>query len=100
MPSFAGSLTVSLVAAAGAGGGVVGAAATGAGAVADYKNNEVIRVYDNNANTKATFTAANKADLGAYTYKALQQGDTVVLHQQELTDLMHRASGTGRELRD
>ena len=65
--------------------------ATGAGAVADYKNNEVIRVYDNNANTKATFTAANKADLGAYTYKALQQGDTVVLHQQELTDYANMA---------
>lgn len=65
--------------------------ATGEGSVADYKNNEVIRVYDNNANTKATFTAANKADLGAYTYKAQQQGDTVVLRQQELTDYANMA---------
>ncbi|NIF36966.1 autotransporter outer membrane beta-barrel domain-containing protein [Enterobacter sp. Tr-810] len=65
--------------------------ATGAGAVADYKNNEIIRIYDNNADTKASFTAANKADLGAYTYKALQQGDTVVLHQQELTDYANMA---------
>ncbi|MNS11680.1 Pertactin autotransporter precursor [compost metagenome] len=60
--------------------------ATGAGSIADYKGNEVIRVYDNNADTQATFTAANKADLGAYTYQAQQQGDSVVLHQEELTD--------------
>ncbi|MCE9993325.1 autotransporter outer membrane beta-barrel domain-containing protein [Enterobacter asburiae] len=65
--------------------------ATGEGSVADYKNNEVIRVYDNDASTKATFTAANKADLGAYTYKAQQQGDTVVLRQQELTDYANMA---------
>lgn len=65
--------------------------ATGAGAIADYKNNEVIRVYDNDAATSATFTAANKADLGAYTYEAQQQGDTVVLEQQELTDYANMA---------
>ncbi|POZ14876.1 autotransporter outer membrane beta-barrel domain-containing protein [Lelliottia aquatilis] len=65
--------------------------ATGAGKVADYKGNEVIRVYDNDAGTQATFTAANKADLGAYTYKAQQQGDTVVLHQEELTDYANMA---------
>ncbi|ANG91687.1 autotransporter outer membrane beta-barrel domain-containing protein [Enterobacteriaceae bacterium 155047] len=65
--------------------------ATGAGAVADYKNNEIVRVYDNNAETQASFTAANKADLGAYTYSAQQQGDTVVLHQEELTDYANMA---------
>lgn len=65
--------------------------ATGAGSVADYKNNEIVRVYDNNGDTRATFTAANKADLGAYTYEARQQGDTVVLHQQELTDYANMA---------
>ncbi|MDI3360005.1 autotransporter outer membrane beta-barrel domain-containing protein [Lelliottia sp. V89_10] len=65
--------------------------ATGAGKVADYKGNEVIRVYDNDAGTQATFTAANKADLGAYTYQAQQQGDTVVLHQEELTDYANMA---------
>lgn len=65
--------------------------ATGAGSVADYKGNEVIRVYDNDAVKQATFTAANKADLGAYTYQAQQQGDTVVLHQKELTDYANMA---------
>jgi len=60
--------------------------ATGAGSVADYNNKEVIRIYDNNADTHTSFTAANKADLGAYTYEAQQQGDTVVLHQERLTD--------------
>ena len=65
--------------------------ATGAGSIADYKGNEVIRIYDNNADTQATFTAANKADLGAYTYQAQQQGDTVVLHQEELTDYANMA---------
>lgn len=44
--------------------------ATGKGSIADYKDKEVIRVYDNNADTHATFTAGNKADLGAYTYEA------------------------------
>ncbi len=44
--------------------------ATGAGSVADYKGNELIRV--NDVNTDATFSAANKADLGAYTYQAKQ----------------------------
>lgn len=65
--------------------------ATGAGSIADYKGNEVIRVYDNDADTQATFTAANKADLGAYTYQAQQQGDSVVLHQKELTDYANMA---------
>lgn len=37
--------------------------ATGAGSVADYKNKEIV-IYDNNADTTASFTAANKADLG------------------------------------
>ena len=65
--------------------------ATGAGAIADYKGNEVIRIYDNDAATSASFTAANKADLGAYTYEAKQQGDAVVLEQQELTDYANMA---------
>jgi len=65
--------------------------ATGAGSIADYKGNEVIRVYDNDADTQASFTAANKADLGAYTYQAQQQGDSVVLHQEELTDYANMA---------
>ncbi|MED5636117.1 autotransporter outer membrane beta-barrel domain-containing protein, partial [Enterobacter hormaechei] len=53
--------------------------ATVAGSVADYKGNELIYVNDTNSN--ATFSAANKADLGAYTYQAQQQGNTVVLQQ-------------------
>lgn len=65
--------------------------ATGAGSVADYKNKEIVRVYDNNADTAASFTAANKADLGAYTYQAQQEGDTVVLQQKELTDYANMA---------
>ncbi len=65
--------------------------ATGAGSVADYNNKEVIRIYDNNADTHTSFTAANKADLGAYTYEAQQQGDTVVLHQERLTDYANMA---------
>ncbi|MBB1200488.1 autotransporter outer membrane beta-barrel domain-containing protein [Enterobacteriaceae bacterium 89] len=65
--------------------------ATGAGSVKDYKGNELIRVYDNNADTSATFTAANKADLGAYTYQAQQVGDTVILQQRELTDYANMA---------
>lgn len=65
--------------------------ATGAGSVADYKNKEIIRVYDNNADTTVSFTAANKADLGAYTYQAQQQGDAVVLQQKELTDSANMA---------
>ncbi|HEO9143452.1 TPA: autotransporter outer membrane beta-barrel domain-containing protein [Enterobacter asburiae] len=65
--------------------------ATGAGSVADYKNKEIVRVYDNNADTAASFTAANKADLGAYTYQAQQQGDTVVLQQKALTDYANMA---------
>uniref|UniRef100_A0A8H9YXX7 Autotransporter outer membrane beta-barrel domain-containing protein n=1 Tax=Pseudomonas tritici TaxID=2745518 RepID=A0A8H9YXX7_9PSED len=65
--------------------------ATGAGSVADYNNTEIIRVYDNNAETQASFTAANKADLGAYTYQAQQKGDTVVLHKDALTDYANMA---------
>lgn len=65
--------------------------ATGTGSVADYKGNELIRVYDNNADTTATFTAANKADLGAYKYQAKQVGDTVVLEQRGLTDYANMA---------
>lgn len=65
--------------------------ATGKGSVKDYKSNEVIRVYDNNANTNARFTAANRADLGAYTYEAQQQGDSVVLKQDRLTDYANMA---------
>ncbi|RAU35789.1 autotransporter outer membrane beta-barrel domain-containing protein [Enterobacter sp. RIT418] len=65
--------------------------ATGAGSVAEYNNREIVRVYDNNADTSARFTAANKADLGAYTYEAQQRGDTVVLAQQELTDSANMA---------
>ncbi|WP_330985353.1 MULTISPECIES: autotransporter outer membrane beta-barrel domain-containing protein [Enterobacterales] len=65
--------------------------ATGAGSVADYNNNEIIRIYNNQADTVATFSAANKADLGAYTYQAKQVGDTVVLEQRELTDYANMA---------
>ncbi|NCH98374.1 autotransporter outer membrane beta-barrel domain-containing protein [Cronobacter malonaticus] len=65
--------------------------ATGAGSIADYKGSEVLRVYDDNDATSARFTAANKADLGAYTYEAQQQGDTVVLKQRELTDYANMA---------
>lgn len=63
--------------------------ATGAGSVADYNGNELIYVNDTNSN--ATFSAANKADLGAYTYQAQQQGNTVVLQQMELTDYANMA---------
>ncbi|EIW6941253.1 autotransporter outer membrane beta-barrel domain-containing protein, partial [Salmonella enterica subsp. enterica serovar Typhi] len=63
--------------------------ATGAGSVADYKGNELI--YVNDINTDATFSAANKADLGAYTYQAKQEGNTVVLEQMELTDYANMA---------
>ncbi|CAM7700083.1 TPA: autotransporter outer membrane beta-barrel domain-containing protein [Citrobacter freundii] len=63
--------------------------ATGAGSVADYKGKELI--YVNDVNTTATFSAANKADLGAYTYQAQQQGNTVVLQQMELTDYANMA---------
>lgn len=65
--------------------------ATGTGSVADYKGNELVRVYDDNADTVATFSAANKADLGAYAYQAQQVGDTVVLEQRELTDYANMA---------
>lgn len=60
--------------------------ATGKGTVADYKGHELIRVYDDNTDTQASFTAANKADLGAYQYEAQQSGDSVVLKQDGLTD--------------
>lgn len=63
--------------------------ATGAGAIADYKGKEII--YVNDVNTDATFSAANKADLGAYTYQAQQEGNTVVLRQMELTDYANMA---------
>ncbi|MDI4701012.1 autotransporter outer membrane beta-barrel domain-containing protein, partial [Salmonella enterica subsp. enterica serovar Cerro] len=65
--------------------------ATGAGSVADYKGKEIVRVYDDNADTTASFTAANKADLGAYTYQAQQQDNSVVLQQMELTDYANMA---------
>lgn len=65
--------------------------ATGVGSKAQYKDKEIIRVYDNDANTNASFTAANKADLGAYTYEAKQDGDVVTLHQEELTDYANMA---------
>ncbi|ENA3065229.1 autotransporter outer membrane beta-barrel domain-containing protein, partial [Salmonella enterica] len=65
--------------------------ATGAGSVADYKDKEIVRVYDDNADTTASFTAANKADLGAYTYQAQQQDNSVVLQQMELTDYANMA---------
>ncbi|EGA9708172.1 autotransporter outer membrane beta-barrel domain-containing protein, partial [Escherichia coli] len=63
--------------------------ATGAGSIADYNGNELI--YVNDKNTNATFSAANKADLGAYTYQAEQRGNTVVLQQMELTDYANMA---------
>lgn len=63
--------------------------ATGAGSIADYKGKELIYVDD--VNTNATFSAANKADLGAYTYQAQQEGNTVVLRQMELTDYANMA---------
>ncbi|EKF3798799.1 autotransporter adhesin EhaB [Escherichia coli] len=63
--------------------------ATGAGSIADYNGNELIYVNDKNSN--ATFSAANKADLGAYTYQAEQRGNTVVLQQMELTDYVNMA---------
>ncbi|WP_129944396.1 autotransporter adhesin EhaB [Escherichia coli] len=63
--------------------------ATGAGSIADYNGNELIYVNDKNNN--ATFSAANKADLGAYTYQAEQRGNTVVLQQMELTDYANMA---------
>ncbi len=63
--------------------------ATGAGSIADYNGNELIYVNDKNSN--ATFSAANKADPGAYTYQAEQRGNTVVLQQMELTDYANMA---------
>ncbi|WP_413498113.1 autotransporter adhesin EhaB [Buttiauxella gaviniae] len=63
--------------------------ATGTGSVADYKGNELVYVNDNNSS--ATFSAANKADLGAYTYQAEQKGNTVVLKQDRLTDYANMA---------
>ncbi|EFN5403657.1 autotransporter outer membrane beta-barrel domain-containing protein, partial [Escherichia coli] len=63
--------------------------ATGAGSIADYNGNELIYVNDKNSN--ATFSAANKADLDAYTYQAEQRGNTVVLQQMELTDYANMA---------
>lgn len=63
--------------------------ATGEGAVADYKGKELIYVNDRNSN--ATFSAANKADLGAYKYQARQEGNTVVMQQKGLTDYANMA---------
>lgn len=63
--------------------------ATGEGAVADYQGKELI--YVNDKNSTATFSAANKADLGAYTYQAQQEGNTVVLRQMGLTDYANMA---------
>lgn len=63
--------------------------ATGAGSIDDYKGKELI--YVNDKNSTATFSAANKADLGAYTYQAQQQGNTVVMQQMELTDYANMA---------
>ncbi|MEW7313758.1 autotransporter outer membrane beta-barrel domain-containing protein [Buttiauxella gaviniae] len=62
---------------------------TGAGSVANYKDKEII--YVNDQNSTATFSAANKADLGAYTYQAKQEGNTVVLQQGDLTDYANMA---------
>ncbi len=67
--------------------------ATGAGSIADYNGNELIYVNDKNSN--ATFSAANKADLGAYTYQAEQRGNTVVLQQMELTNSRHGLADNG-----
>ncbi len=36
-------------------------------------------------------SAANKADLGAYTYRAKQEGNTVVMEQSRLTDYANMA---------
>ena len=63
--------------------------ATGEGSVANYKGKELI--YVNDRNSTATFSAANKADLGAYTYQAQQQGNSVVLQQMRLTDYANMA---------
>lgn len=63
--------------------------ATGTGSVADYKGKEL--VYVNDKNSTATFSAANKADLGAYTYEAKQVGNTVVMAQRSLTDYANMA---------
>ncbi|MGQ7144670.1 pertactin-like passenger domain-containing protein, partial [Escherichia sp. SS-MK2] len=62
---------------------------TGAGAIADYAGKQLIYIDD--TKTNATFSAANKADLGAYTYQAEQRGNTVVLQQMELTDYANMA---------
>lgn len=63
--------------------------ATGKGSEADYKGKELI--YVNDKNSTATFSAANRADLGAYTYQAQQQGNTVVMQQMGLTDYANMA---------
>jgi outer membrane autotransporter protein len=62
---------------------------TGTGSVANYKDKEII--YVNDQNSTATFSAANKADLGAYTYQAEQNGNSVVLKQDRLTDYANMA---------
>lgn len=63
--------------------------ADGKGSIADYKGKEL--VYVNDKNSTATFSAANKADLGAYTYQAKQEGNTVVMEQSRLTDYANMA---------
>ncbi|HHS9769548.1 TPA: autotransporter adhesin EhaB [Raoultella ornithinolytica] len=63
--------------------------ADGKGSVAAYKGKEL--VYVNDKHSTATFSAANKADLGAYTYQAKQEGNTVVLEQSRLTDYANMA---------
>ncbi|WP_312924917.1 autotransporter outer membrane beta-barrel domain-containing protein [Atlantibacter hermannii] len=65
--------------------------ATGVGSQVQYQGKEIIRVYDNDDTTSASFTAANRADLGAYTYEAQQDGDVVTLHQKALTDYANMA---------
>ncbi len=45
----------------------------------------------NDVNTNATFSAANKADLGAYTYQAEQRGNTCRSVDMELTDYANMA---------
>lgn len=63
--------------------------AAGTGSVADYKGKELI--YVNDKSSTATFSAANKADLGAYTWQAKQEGNLVVMQQRALTDYANMA---------
>ncbi|WJV37899.1 autotransporter adhesin EhaB [Raoultella terrigena] len=63
--------------------------AVGTGSIADYKGKEL--VYVNDKSSTATFSAANKADLGAYTWQAKQEGNVVVMQQRSLTDYANMA---------